>query len=291
MQRYGIASGLLGGFGGFITRAFRDHDFQLGRRNAQYFLKNFFTLPSSDALFKAWSRTAVNAAANAARDSATGDDGFRLIPICGSAYPEVQLTEWPRMSQAQFETLMTRIARRLDTLAPAVIQQSVTGILQAALRLLLAPVIRDLPRLPREKILEFLRQTMLADLVRRDQIEGWVLPKSLGVDDDEARLILGELLEPTYDLHSANGILTAISPVLHHSDDHGLDATMIETVLDRLKSVDGAAKVWEAPYKYGTERLFALEQRKPGVVGNFIGAGANLGWFKPSADPEGCANN
>jgi hypothetical protein len=29
-QRYGIASGLLGGFGGFVARSFRDHDFQLG---------------------------------------------------------------------------------------------------------------------------------------------------------------------------------------------------------------------------------------------------------------------
>src|SRR5205807_8431354 len=31
-QRYGIASGLLGGFGGFVARSFRDHDFQLGHR-------------------------------------------------------------------------------------------------------------------------------------------------------------------------------------------------------------------------------------------------------------------
>jgi hypothetical protein len=37
-QRYGIASGLLGGFGGFVARSFRDHDFQLGRRNCQRFL-------------------------------------------------------------------------------------------------------------------------------------------------------------------------------------------------------------------------------------------------------------
>jgi hypothetical protein len=29
-QRYGIASGLLGGFGGFVARSFLDHDFQLG---------------------------------------------------------------------------------------------------------------------------------------------------------------------------------------------------------------------------------------------------------------------
>jgi hypothetical protein len=38
-EPYGIASGLFGGFGGFVARSFRDHDFQLGRRNCQRFLK------------------------------------------------------------------------------------------------------------------------------------------------------------------------------------------------------------------------------------------------------------
>jgi hypothetical protein len=285
-ERYGIASGLLGGFGGFVTRAFRDHDFQLGRRNAQYFLKNFFTLPDDphEPLFRAWSRDPAHAAANAATDPATGKPGFRLIPICGSADPEVELPAWPRISQTQFETLTTRIAQRFDVLAPAFIQQNVAGVLQGVLRVLLAAP--DWPTLPRQKILAFVRHTILADLVRRDQIDGWDLPTSLGVSDDVARLILGELLEPTYDLHSAKGILAAISPVLR-PDDSPLDASTIDWVLDRLKGVEGRSKVWEAPYKYGTERLFALDRSKPGGLINFLGVSLNLDWFKPSADPEG----
>jgi hypothetical protein len=42
-QRYGIASGLLGGF---VARSFRDHDFQLGRRNCNVFLQTTFALPA-----------------------------------------------------------------------------------------------------------------------------------------------------------------------------------------------------------------------------------------------------
>ena len=38
-QKYKIACGLLGGFGGFLDEKFRAHDFQLGRRNCQQFLK------------------------------------------------------------------------------------------------------------------------------------------------------------------------------------------------------------------------------------------------------------
>jgi hypothetical protein len=40
-----IACGSLDGFGGFITKDFRAHDFQLGRRNCQQFLRKHFVMP------------------------------------------------------------------------------------------------------------------------------------------------------------------------------------------------------------------------------------------------------
>jgi len=40
-----IACGSLEGFGGFLTRDFRMHDFQLGRRNCQQFLRMHFAMP------------------------------------------------------------------------------------------------------------------------------------------------------------------------------------------------------------------------------------------------------
>jgi hypothetical protein len=59
-----IASASLGGFGGFFERSFREHDFELGRRNGQKFLQNRFGIPVSaiedNEVFRGkWSKEAV----------------------------------------------------------------------------------------------------------------------------------------------------------------------------------------------------------------------------------------
>lgn len=46
-QKYTIACGSLGGFGGFFSKEFRKHDYFLGRRNCQRFLQHHFTVPVS----------------------------------------------------------------------------------------------------------------------------------------------------------------------------------------------------------------------------------------------------
>ena len=52
-KQFPIASGVLGGFGGFLHELFRRHDYLLGRRNAQAFLRWNFGLPeTNDRLFK-----------------------------------------------------------------------------------------------------------------------------------------------------------------------------------------------------------------------------------------------
>jgi len=40
-----IACGSLGGFGGFFSKKFRQHDFILGRKNCQKFIQNYFVVP------------------------------------------------------------------------------------------------------------------------------------------------------------------------------------------------------------------------------------------------------
>jgi hypothetical protein len=44
-----LLCGALGAFGGFVERKFRDHDYQLGRRNCQKFLMDVFVLPEDNA--------------------------------------------------------------------------------------------------------------------------------------------------------------------------------------------------------------------------------------------------
>jgi hypothetical protein len=56
---YPICCGSLDGFGGFFSKAFREHDFELGRRNCQSFLRRYFTIPLERAeqmsVFEGWS--------------------------------------------------------------------------------------------------------------------------------------------------------------------------------------------------------------------------------------------
>ncbi|MEQ8704570.1 MAG: patatin-like phospholipase family protein [Phaeodactylibacter sp.] len=55
---YPISCGSLDGFGGFFSRGFREHDFELGRRNCQSFLRNYFCIPTEkankDSVFRDW---------------------------------------------------------------------------------------------------------------------------------------------------------------------------------------------------------------------------------------------
>ncbi len=46
---YPISCGSLDGFGGFFSKDFREHDFFLGRKNAQSFLRNYFCIPKGKA--------------------------------------------------------------------------------------------------------------------------------------------------------------------------------------------------------------------------------------------------
>lgn len=43
-----IACGNLGGFGGFLHKDFREHDYYLGRFNCEIFLRDYFTIPKED---------------------------------------------------------------------------------------------------------------------------------------------------------------------------------------------------------------------------------------------------
>ena len=49
-----IASGALGGFSGFLSKAYRLHDYFLGRRNCQWFLRKSFSLKIENPLFDGW---------------------------------------------------------------------------------------------------------------------------------------------------------------------------------------------------------------------------------------------
>jgi hypothetical protein len=285
LQRYGIASGLLGGFGGFVSRAFRDHDFQLGRRNCQRFLKTNFALPDANPVIGSWTAggRAVEKERYIAKKGAGGAICYSLVPCLGSAEEEVLPPAWPRITAAEFDVMQDRIARRFDAIAPRFLDQYVKGILGFLIGLALLPVVSRTPGLIRDRLLKSVRLKILADLVRRNQIEDWDIPAGLPLDNDDVRLILAELLSPDYDQRSVAGIFKSIAPF--STEIH--DSTTIEAVLNQLKGADGNCKVWEAPWRdKKNNRLFTLASRRPGLAEGLLGGRWGL-MLKPNVDPPG----
>lgn len=54
LAKNAIACGFFSGFGGFLAKEFREHDYWLGRRNAQRFLERYFCIPVDAAEQNGW---------------------------------------------------------------------------------------------------------------------------------------------------------------------------------------------------------------------------------------------
>jgi hypothetical protein len=113
-----IAAGHLGGFMGFFAKAYREHDYFLGRRNAQRFLRCVFVLPENNKLFKErWSDTDKKKW-GVERQGVQGRH-LPVIPLCGDLFDRPEpLPPWPagRFDAAEIEAL---VRRRVDVALPA----------------------------------------------------------------------------------------------------------------------------------------------------------------------------
>jgi hypothetical protein len=115
------------------------------------------------------------------------------------------------------------------------------------------------------------RGAVLADLVRRDQIADWELTPALaGFDPDDVRAVLAELVNPSFDLRTVDGIAAATH----------LDAATVRNMLKACEAAEGRPyQVWR-----GGEH-FALETRKPGLLKRLPGIGAAANWWdKPAVN-------
>lgn len=239
-QRYKIACGLLGGFGGFLDEKFRAHDFQLGRRNCEEFLRSTFGLPASNKI--------VAGLEGRPQFRLSGDTGkYAIIPLLGDAAPEVALPEWPRMSEAALAVLMERIKGRLNKVAPHFVQAQTSS-----------RIFRALGRFGlwfgQKRILDYIRLALLADLVRRDQIEGWELPDLFEKSSDDVRLVLGELASPGFSFRTSDGI----------AKNTHLRREFVADTLSHLQDVgsDKPFRVWRGVVL--GQQVFTLASRKPG---------------------------
>jgi len=126
-RKEALQSGSLGAFGGFLERSFRAHDFLLGRRNCQMFLKTHFRLPVDNPVITAGLRQAGSYAQTVESKFATdpppgvnvapnGKVWMPLIPLVGSAFTEVPLPGRGTVTEQRIEDIANMVLGRLDAI-------------------------------------------------------------------------------------------------------------------------------------------------------------------------------
>lgn len=110
---YELASSSLGAFGGFISEKFRQHDFQLGRKNAQSFLMDHFYIGVHNKLVEDnldWFRE---------KGCIVDEQYVQIIPMVDLADHKITEEIIPvdfasiAMTQKEFESLMQKIEMRV----------------------------------------------------------------------------------------------------------------------------------------------------------------------------------
>lgn len=85
-----LAGSALSAFMGFMSRAYRHHDFMLGRYNCRAFLARHFLLHPENSLFNGWN-------SEQRKLYASGGGGFLpIIPLLGTAATAQPLPSWPK---------------------------------------------------------------------------------------------------------------------------------------------------------------------------------------------------
>jgi hypothetical protein len=259
-ERFAIACGLLGGFGGFLARDFRAHDFQLGRRNCQNFLRASFTTPPSATL-----------------TGTPGQDGeVSIIPLLGSAAHTVPLPRWPQLPAGGLNELQGKIEQRLSAVVPALIDgQTRNRLLRVALKIGWFVFLAGRTR-------SYVRAAILSDLVRRRQIEGYAPPQAAldavttlwrdtifavgaanpaaqpGRLEDDVAGVMAELINPGFRFRTPAGIASTLGL------PEGFVAATLAALADR--AVPPQLRSWQGPFGWTTwgkrpgwlERLPAL---------------------------------
>jgi len=119
---------LLGAFGGFFERGFRAHDYQLGRRNCQKFLRDHFRLAVNNPIISAGLNKLTAESRSAAMSSfdPQQDQTLPIVPLCGTAVPEVPAPIPATITQARVNHVLNWSVDRLHAVAKPLLE-SVLG--------------------------------------------------------------------------------------------------------------------------------------------------------------------
>ena len=160
-SRYPIACGSLGGFGGFLKEAFRRHDFFLGRRNAQKFLKDHFRLPENNVIFTHFGDwwTQERKDRYGIRNAQTNELLLPIIPLLDDAAQECFDPVWPTYTPADLKTLKGQIKGRTQAVLGSLIGQYFENS-----NFLVRSVIKLFAKTKEDEIVSFITEKIETDL-------------------------------------------------------------------------------------------------------------------------------
>jgi predicted acylesterase/phospholipase RssA len=121
---FALACGALGGFSGFLCQAYRHHDYLLGRRNCQQFLRSHFSLPIDNQSVMSVVNPLLKQPGSPWLTPGDGPPSLPIIPLMGALAQEEQLPPWPKSAYAP-ESLRGPETRRLDAVLDNVLRNSV----------------------------------------------------------------------------------------------------------------------------------------------------------------------
>jgi hypothetical protein len=113
-----IACGSLDGFGGFVSKEFRIHDYFLGRANCEKFLRDHFTIPAdtSNPIFV----KGYAGIKDKTQYTSKLDKGLQIIPIFTERHSEPYMpyfangTQWPSVSVDYIHSYRKLIKARVE---------------------------------------------------------------------------------------------------------------------------------------------------------------------------------
>jgi hypothetical protein len=162
----------LGAFGGFFCRDFRKHDFLLGRRNCQQFLRTRLAVLNSNPIIASGLSAAGPYAAGIEDlflvacpslnpELTQGKLWMPLIPLCGSAVAEVPLPVRGQLRPDELDEIVDLIAGRLNAIRSGLAPGRLGTVLNYALAILLNTwIIRGLVK---KAIREALQKSLAGD--------------------------------------------------------------------------------------------------------------------------------
>lgn len=112
-----ITAAIMGAFGGFLSQLFRAHDYALGRRNCEKFLKDWLRLDANNPVFGGW-RDATYLKPHPEADF----ESLPIIPIRHPGNIENPLPRRPRGTEVDIEVLRKHVKARVDQVVKRLIK-------------------------------------------------------------------------------------------------------------------------------------------------------------------------